>query len=90
VRAREDLRNARDWYEEQQLGLGSRFGDEIAAVIEKIEQNPSLYAKIHNDVRRAMTRHFPYAIYFIIAEKRISVLRVLHQARDPRKWPRAR
>jgi len=47
---------------------------------------PLIYAKIYRDVRRATTRRFPYAIYFVVEGDRVAVLRILHQARDPREW----
>jgi plasmid stabilization system protein ParE len=84
--ARDDIRSARDWYERQRPGLGTRFGEELDAAMSAIQQWPLLYAVIYRDIRRAMTRHFPYAIYFIVDNERINVLRVLHHARDPRQW----
>jgi plasmid stabilization system protein ParE len=89
-RARDDIHSARDWYEERSPGLGSRFGAEVDAVMLSIGERPLIYAKIHHDVRRATTRRFPYAVYFIVEGQRVAVLRVLHQARDPREWQAAR
>jgi plasmid stabilization system protein ParE len=89
-RAREDIRDARDWYEEKSAGLAIRFGAEVEEVILAIGEQPLLHAKIYLDVRRAMTRRFPYAIYFIVDGERVAVLRVLHQARDPREWQTSR
>jgi plasmid stabilization system protein ParE len=66
--------------------LGELFGEELGAVLSSIQESPLLYAAIYRDVHRAMTRRFPYAIYFIVENERISVLRVLHQARDPQEW----
>lgn len=88
--ARDDIRFARDWYERQSAGLGWRFGEELAATISSIEAHPLLYAVIHRDIRRAMTRRFPYAIYFVVEGDRVSILRVLHQVRDPRVWQSAK
>ncbi|MGZ8853668.1 MAG: type II toxin-antitoxin system RelE/ParE family toxin [Thermoanaerobaculia bacterium] len=85
-RARDDIRAARDWYEAKSPGVGSRFGAEVDAVTLSIGDQPLIYAKIYHDIRRAMTRRFPYAIYFIVEGDRVAVLRVLHQARDPREW----
>lgn len=85
-RARDDIRAARDWYETQVPGLGSRFGEELDTVMAAVRAQPQMYAKVSGEIRRAMTRRFPYAIYFIVDDERISVLRVLHQARDPREW----
>lgn len=89
-RARDDIRAARDWYEEESPGLAIRFAAEVGEVIVAIEERPLIYAKIYLDVRRAMTRRFPYAIYFIVEGERVAVLRVLHQARDPREWQTSR
>jgi len=86
--ARDDLRDARDWYRMQSADLAERFAHEIGAVFSSVEERPLIYAKVYKDVRRAMTRRFPYGIYFVVEGDRISVLRVLHQARDPRHWPR--
>lgn len=51
-----------------------------------VREQPLIYAVIYRNIRRATTRRFPYAIYFIVDNDRISVLRILHQARDPREW----
>jgi plasmid stabilization system protein ParE len=87
-RARDDIATARDWYDEQTAGLGARFGDELATVMDSLVSHPLIYAIVYSDVRRAMTRRFPYGVYFTIEGDRVVVLRVLHQARDPRHWPR--
>ena len=87
--ARQDIQAARAWYERQVAGLGARFGDELSAALSSVQAQPLIYQVIHGAVRRAMTRRFPYAIYFIVDGYRIFVLRVLHQARDPDEWPAA-
>jgi plasmid stabilization system protein ParE len=89
-RAEEDIQDARDWYDQIRPELGRRFGEELDAVIASLGTYPSIYAPIHHDIRRAMTRRFPYAVYFVVEGDRVSVLRVLHQARDPREWRRER
>jgi len=87
-RAEEDIREARDWYDRIRPELGRRFGEELDAVIGSLSTYPLIYAPIHDDIRRAMTRRFPYAVYFVAEGNRVSILRVLHQARDPREWRR--
>jgi plasmid stabilization system protein ParE len=59
--AREDIRSARDWYDEQSPGLGGRLGDELDAVMASIGERPLLYPVIYRNVHRAMARRFPYA-----------------------------
>jgi plasmid stabilization system protein ParE len=84
--AREDLRSASAWYESHSPAVAHRFGEEVGATLSSVEEQPFLYRVVYRDIRRAMTRRFPYAIYFIVEGDRISVLRILHQARDPRAW----
>jgi plasmid stabilization system protein ParE len=74
------------WYAKQSGVLSARFGSELDATFTFIEEQPLLYGSMHGAIRRALTRRFPYAIYFIAEGDRISVLRVLHHARDPREW----
>ncbi len=61
-RARDDIREARDWYEQQSAGLGEEFGLELARVFTRLETEPRLYQVVHKQIRRALTRRFPYAI----------------------------
>jgi plasmid stabilization system protein ParE len=89
-RAEDDIREARDWYDRIQPDLGRDFGDKLDAVIDSLATHPLIHARIYKDIRRAMTRRFPYAVYFVVEDNRVSVLRVLHHARDPREWQRER
>jgi plasmid stabilization system protein ParE len=89
-RARNDICEARAWYEERSPNLAVRFATEIDEVMLAIREQPLIHAKIYRDIRRAMTHRFPYAIYFIVENGRIVVLRVLHQARDPQEWRNSR
>jgi len=77
-----DLASAHAWYLKESDNLATRFQSEVDAAMVSIGRNPQMYPSVRGDIRRAMTRRFPYAIYFIFNERRISVLRVLHQARD--------
>ncbi len=85
-RVREDIRETRDWYDSKIPGLGRRFGVELDTVIRSLFARPEMYRPVHGEIRRAMTRRFPYAIYFIVDGDLISILRVLHQGRNPREW----
>jgi len=84
-RAREDIRDARDWYERQSPGLGDEFGRELAKVFARLETEPLIYQAVHREIRRALTRRFPYAVYYLVDKDRVNVFRVLHAARDPRE-----
>jgi plasmid stabilization system protein ParE len=85
-----DIEDAFDWYESERVGLGLEFLDELRAVYERIEESPLKYEILKFEIRRALTRRFPYAIYFIAEDERVIILAVLHAARDPVRWQQRR
>ena len=47
--------------------LGHRFLDSVDYIIRHIENDPEFYAvKLKNDIRRALVKNFPYAVYYRI------------------------
>ena len=84
--AKANLAAASKWYEERRPGLGARFLDAVDAALEKVARNPLRHPPVYKDVRRAPTKKFPYGIFYIFENGVVSVLRVLHQARDPALW----
>jgi toxin ParE1/3/4 len=83
-----DVEASFDWYESEQIGLGFEFLDEVRAAYLRIIDGPSKYVELRSGIRRALTKRFPYAIYFSIEGTGIVVLAVLHTARDPAEWQR--
>jgi len=84
-----DLAAGFQYYEARQPGLGEAFLARSRSVFEAIERYPEMFAAVHGAVRRAVVSRFPYAVFYLVEQDRIVVLRVLHTARDPRVWPRA-
>jgi len=84
--AEADLANARDWYEGQRAGLGAEFLLCVEEVLERIGRMPEMYAVVYHSARRALTRRFPYAVYYCIEGDDVVVLGILHTHRDPREW----
>ena len=81
-----DIQAAAVWYEDQRVGLGVRFLDELDLVFQRIETNPRQFPRQEGEVRRVLLRHFPYGVYFVEASEAITVLAVLHLHRDPDVW----
>ena len=84
--AEADLADAYTWYEERLPGLGSAFLLSVEAVIHSISRNPQLYSLVHKNVRRALVRRFPYAVFYIVEESHIAVLAIFHAKRHPATW----
>ncbi len=84
--ALDDLLAAFQWYEERQPQLGREFMGAVEDELQRMSSNPRAYQRLRGPVRRAITRHFPYGIFFVENEARITVLAVLHHARHPKHW----
>lgn len=84
--AEEDLAEAFAWYESHRKGLGSRFLGEMEKGLAAIEREPARFPTVYRDVRRALLRHFPYAVFFVERGGRINVIAVMHAAREPVRW----
>jgi len=81
-----DIEAAFEWYESEQPGLGLEFLNEIRATHLRILDEPLKYAVLRSGIRRAITRRFPYGIYFSIEDDVVLIIAVLHTARDPAEW----
>lgn len=88
--AERDLREAVVWYENERRGLGRALEGEVDRTVRRIAENPHQYAEIEPTVRRALTRRFPYGIYFRLQPEVATVLAVLHLRRHPETWRRPR
>ena len=81
-----ELLDARDWYENQRSGLGGAFATEVDRALVGILQAPLDYPRVQGEIRRALVRRFPYAIYFRAIPDEIVALAVIHGRRHPRRW----
>jgi len=66
--ARTEFKEAALYYFETSPSLASAFYAEVEYAIEGIIENPLLYRVIDEDVRRCLTKRFPYAILFTIED----------------------
>ncbi len=83
-----DIAHAALWYNEREAGLGVELMLEVRAAIGRALENPLLYPLLRQrpEVRRVLTRRFPYRIFFIVREDAIVVFAVIHAARHDRTW----
>lgn len=75
VRAEKDLVDSFTWYELQQKGLGDMFVSSVKRKINKIEQNPELFAIKIGAYREAVVSKFPYVIIYRLY-KRKKIIRI--------------
>ena len=82
--ARDELLDAYYWYEEKRSGLGEEFLLVVDAAIEQIRRSPEMHPIVHRNVRRVLTRRFPYGVFYVVEPEHIVILAVFHGHRDPR------
>lgn len=77
-----DIKEAAEWYETQCSGLGAEFVWEIDLAVKKVRDNPRFFPQVYRGIRRVLSKKFPYAIYYLLNEREIRILAVLHQSRS--------
>ena len=86
--AETDIAEAALWYEVQEIGLGEDLLLEVRAASERAFANPEHFTRLRKEpeVRRILTRRFPYRVIFIVCKNAVIVFAVLHAARHDRHW----
>ncbi|HTO81596.1 MAG TPA: type II toxin-antitoxin system RelE/ParE family toxin [Methylomirabilota bacterium] len=84
--AEADLSHAFAWYQDRRPGLGHEFLSEIDRCFERIAAHPSAHPTVHGRYRCALTRRFPFKVFYVEEPQYVSVVAVLHGARHPGQW----
>ena len=74
-KALREAREAYNFYEKRQEGLGDKFKKELDKSITRIQENPKLHRKIKQEIRQTLLYKFPYVIVYA----------VFHTNRNPQK-----
>jgi plasmid stabilization system protein ParE len=86
--AEADLAQAIAWYESQRPGLAYEFRLSLDATLDQIARYPEACACVTLNVRRALLRRFPYAVYYRGREGLVEIIAIAHTHRDARIWRR--
>ncbi len=84
--AETEMTEAAAYYEIQQTDLGKRFLASVQDAICGITINPRLYPVVDLDVRRCLTKVFPFGVLFRVLPDRILIVAVMHLSRHPDYW----
>lgn len=77
-----DLANGQRFYEHQSASLGAYFLDSLFSDIDALQIHAGVHQKFHGDFR-ALSKRFPYAIYYKIEDEFADVWRVLDCRQSP-------
>ena len=86
--AEHDLQDGREFYDRQEPGVGDYFAAALAADIDSL----ILFAGIHPmefGFHRALSKRFPFGVYYLVEGAVIRIYAVLDLRRDP-AWIRRR
>ena len=84
--ARDELAEAKHFYNRQEKGLGESFKREAEAAAKLIKERPLAWQIEIESVRRFILDRFPYKMLYILRSEQIIVIAIAHQHRCPDYW----
>ena len=84
--AKKDFDDAVRHYAAIRPELAERFINEVNAGFDKIIQEPTRWRVVGGDVRRVLTRVFPFSLLYIIEGEIAYIVAVAHNSREPGYW----
>ena len=81
--ARNDMKDAMSFYENQNPNLGMYFRDSIISDIEALLFYAGIHAK-HFGHYRMLAKRFPFSIYYCIESEKVVVHAIMDDRRDPK------
>ena len=73
-------------YEDARPGLAARFIENIEAAISAVCSSPERWPVLEHDIRRRLTRVFPFAILYTVEEDHVLIVAVMHCHQKPGYW----
>ncbi len=67
--AKSDIEDATEYYEVRKQGLAGIFLLSLKDTFKMLAKNPFMYVPVYKQIRRALTKKFPYAVFYRIDEK---------------------
>ena len=84
--AEAEINQAKEWYLGQSWLAARRFREAVDLALETIEQNPEQYQVVYRQTRRVLVDEFPYALFYVVTERQVTVVSCFHTSRDPSLW----
>jgi plasmid stabilization system protein ParE len=78
--ALEEYQQAALWYDQREQKVARQFLDAVEDAIKRVVDSPTRWRVIEDDIRRCLTRVFPYAILYTIETDYLLIVAVMHCA----------
>lgn len=79
-----EVENGIGWYGQTDINQGAAFVQEIERTEVHLASHPELYQRVEGEIRRAVLRRFPYALFYVIEIDLVLVLACMHHHQKPR------
>lgn len=84
--AEQEMDDAREFYDRQIFGLGTKFLNEVEYSVDLIQKFPKRWPIVENNIHKYHLQKFPYHICYEVYSKFIHILAIAHEKRDPNYW----
>lgn len=74
------------YYAERDPDVARRFVAVVEDAIGRIIRAPTRWRLLNEDVRRCLTRVFPYGVLYSIESDSVLILAIMHCSREPGYW----
>lgn len=80
-----ELEDACLYYNNNVLGLGFEFEEEVAVLLELIKDNPLLFPIKFGHIHEAVMKRFPFVINYEVSGRQVIVSAIFHVKQNPVK-----
>ena len=84
--AERELKEAAEFYESAQEGLGADFLAEAEVTAQLIESQPLAWTPMSPRTRRCRMHRFPFGLFYQVRPDEILIVSVMDLRRDPKRW----
>ena len=81
-----EYEDAARYYSRCQDGLELRFIAAVEHAVQQIIEAPERWLVFEEDIRRCLTRVFPYAVIYSVETDYVLIIAVMHSHREPGYW----
>jgi hypothetical protein len=85
--AKGDLIQGYHYYEKKEAGLGPYFLETLFAEIDSLRVTGGVHRKAYKNYHRALSKRFPFAIYYMVENDTVRIRSVVDCRKDP-SWIR--
>lgn len=81
-----EFREAALYYARRNPILANRFVEAVEDAIRRIIEAPTSWRMIDEDVRRCLTRVFPFGVLYTTEPDHVLIVAIMHCGREPGYW----